>query len=140
MTRVNLGIEPAELCDQHLIAEVYELPRVFAFHGKVPGPFRLGKGHVLWCSQYPGLMAQRYRALVAEMDFRGFHVTHREPPSAAKPEDKARVLGAREIVSRRIVEKLEGMRRAPRWTKRQPPSWALVALDNRRIMGGKGAK
>jgi hypothetical protein len=122
MTRVNVGVEPHELCDKHLVAEYRELPRVFAYTGRViSGPFRLGRGHVLWCAQYPGSMATRYRALVAEMRHRGFTVNHPEPrgDGAMAPPDA--VTEARPVVLERLREKLLSMK--PRWTKRPAPSW-----------------
>jgi len=123
MTRINVGVAPSELCDQHLVAEYRELPRVFAYSERVvPGPFRLGKGHVLWCSQYPGTMAARYRRLVAEMTHRGFTVNYPEPQGRGAFAPPDAVLAARPIVIERITSKLRGM--APRWTHRHPPPWA----------------
>lgn len=117
MTRVNVGIEPHELCDQHLIAEYRELPRCFAsFKQRPPEQFTLGRGHVTWCAQYPGMLADRHRALVAEMRRRGFRVSYPEPPVAdgARPEQKE-VARARRIVLERIRERLGSMKE-PRWS------------------------
>ena len=125
MTRINFGIEPAELCDQHLIAEYRELPRAFRHRDKhVPGPFRLGKGHELWCSQFPGSLAARYRSLVAEMHYRGFHVSNPEPRRDGAHAAPGLLAGARPIVQARIADRLGTMRRAPRWTRRTVPPWA----------------
>ena len=129
MTRVNFGIEPAELCDQMLIAEYRELPRVFAYTDRaLAGPFRLNKGHVIWCSQFPGSLATRYRGLVCEMRYRGITVSNPEPRGDGLEATPAQLAGAREIVIERIVVRLAGMRRHPRWTRRTPPPWALLAL------------
>ena len=56
MTRINSAIPPKNLTDQHLIAELRELPRIFTAVGKrvekgtgfedLPDRFTLGKGHV----------------------------------------------------------------------------------------------
>ena len=56
MTRINVGIKPENLTDQHLVAELRELPRIFTAvrkriaEGKsfddIPDTFRLGSGHV----------------------------------------------------------------------------------------------
>ena len=124
MTRVNVGISPTELCDQHLIAEYRELPRVFAYKNRtLPGPFRLGKGHVIWCSQFPGTMADRYRLLVAEMRFRGFTVNYPEPRGDGAYAPANRVVEARPIVQERIQTRLKGMPEA-HWTRRDVPPWA----------------
>jgi len=142
MTRVNLGIDPAELCDQHLIAEVHELPRVFAYTESprlVDGPFRLGPGHVLWCARYPGTLADRYRALVEEMRFRGFAVSRPEPRGDGARADADAVALARTILVPRLCEKMAGMKREPRWSCRSPPSWAWVYLEPREHRRGPRA-
>ena len=120
MTRINVGIPPAELCDQHLIAEYRELPRLFSFVSKrtPPAAFTLGTGHVLWCAQYQGSLALRQASLIAEMARRGFRTSHAAPePSGGywSPADEER---ARPIVRERIACRLKGMKRAPKWTDR----------------------
>lgn len=55
MTRINSAIDPKNLIDQHLIAELRELPRIFTAVNKriltnksfndIPIDFRLGIGH-----------------------------------------------------------------------------------------------
>lgn len=82
MTRINLP-SPSLLADQHLLAEVRELPRVFALarawsaRGKdtrIPPAFTLGEGHVAFF--YPAdrqaYCAARLRVLRAECARRGF--------------------------------------------------------------------
>ena len=56
MTRINSAINPKNLTDQHLIAELRELPRIFTavnkrieqgkFFDDIPKEFTLGEGHV----------------------------------------------------------------------------------------------
>lgn len=53
MTRINANIDPADLCDQHLIAEYREMVRIPNFvltHptklNAIPDTYRLGTGHV----------------------------------------------------------------------------------------------
>lgn len=136
MTRVNIGIDPSELCDQHLVAEVHELPRVFAYTSSpnlVDGPFRLGTGHMLWCARFPGTLATRYRALVAEMQHRGFAVSHHEPRGDGRAATDAELAGARDVLAARLSERLATMKRAPRWTRREPPAWAEPALRQRSV-------
>lgn len=121
MTRINVGVHPFELCDQHLIAEYRELPRLWNFQAKsLPPPqFKLGPGHVLWCAQYQGMLADRYVALVAEMRARGFAVSYPEPPAGKlngrRPQDND-IRYARTIVLERINEKHKTMKTPPRWT------------------------
>ena len=53
MTRINVGIPPAELVNQHLIAEHREIKRIpnciakgkYSMEG-IPDKFKLGTGHV----------------------------------------------------------------------------------------------
>lgn len=121
MTRINVGIDPSELCDQHLVAEYRELPRLWGFESdsNPPPQFKLGKGHVPWCAQYQGMLADRYLALVGEMRRRGFHVSYPDPPPGAVNGRRPKaheIEAAREIVLQRLKEKLETMKRPPRWT------------------------
>ena len=56
MTRINSAIDPKNLTDQHLIAELRELPRIFTavnkrieqgkYFNDIPKEFALGSGHV----------------------------------------------------------------------------------------------
>lgn len=124
MTRINVHVDPSELCDQHLVAEYRELPRLWGFESrqKPPPSFKLGAGHCLWCAQCQGMLADRYIALVGEMRRRGFHVSYPEPPLEAlnggRPSASEMAL-VRPIVLQRIAEKHATMKRPPRWTKRE---------------------
>ena len=82
MTRINVGIDPKTLCDQHLIAEYRELPRLWNFKSKTKPPpfFKLGSGHVIWCAQYQGMLVDRFKSIVDEMFYRGFKVSFPNPP------------------------------------------------------------
>lgn len=80
MTRVNL-VPPAELYDQHLIAEYRELPMVPAALSlslmsasgmpKIPSTYLLGRGHVTFFYDKGKFLAFRYELLVNEMLRRG---------------------------------------------------------------------
>ncbi len=134
MTRINLGIAPRELCDQHLIAEYRELPRAWQYIrrgvGHIPGPFRLGRGHVLWCAQFPGTLGLRFEALVQEMQARGFNPLYVRTPGDIDGSflPIPQILAARAITIPRLQERLVRMRPPPRWTRRKPPAWAWVSL------------
>ena len=83
MTRVNLGIAPDELCDQWLLAEWRELPRVrwssrrlaARWSGelppRVPREFTLNKGHELCLAPYGLTLALRHVAILKELRCRG---------------------------------------------------------------------
>jgi deoxyribonuclease (pyrimidine dimer) len=75
MTRINL-IHPIFLTDQHLFAEIRELPRIFSLvrkHGVgfVPKNFCLGKGHVNFFRNKLNFLIHRYIELEKEYRRRG---------------------------------------------------------------------
>ena len=72
MTRINL-VPPAELCDQHLLAEHRELTRIpnavakGKYHLKgQPAEYKLGEGHVRFFFNKLAFLKKRYDALHAE--------------------------------------------------------------------------
>lgn len=81
LTRINL-VPPAELCDQHLLAEHRELTRIpnavargrFSLAGQ-PDDYKLGEGHVRFFFDKLAFLKRRYEALHAECRARGFHVS-----------------------------------------------------------------
>ena len=82
MTRINL-VPPAELCDQHLLAEHRELTRIpnavakGKYHLKEqPTEYKLGEGHVRFFLNKLAFLKQRYDALHAECKARGFNVQY----------------------------------------------------------------
>jgi deoxyribonuclease (pyrimidine dimer) len=129
MTRINIGIEPHELCDKHLLAEYRELPRIWRARlvSKAPPNFKLGPGHVLWCAQYPRTIADQFSALVAEMLHRGWSPSFLTPPAhaAASPvrAPAQEIARARPLLQARIRERLATMPGAT-WTRRARPRWA----------------
>lgn len=77
MTRINYGVPPTQLIDQHLTGELHELPRVFTLvenrvkkgtmgKVKIPDAFTLGTGHVLFFYNKLGYLHDRYLRLLAE--------------------------------------------------------------------------
>lgn len=85
MTRINV-IEPQELTDNFLMAEYYELPRVFRLVHKhtlkgrepddldIPPSYRTGKGHVSFFYDKLAWLAVRHRALREEGNARGLNL------------------------------------------------------------------
>ena len=137
MTRINLGIDPTELCDQHLIAEYRELPRMRAFaQGRLdrygstgPRPVEptLGTGHMAYFIPYGASLQNRYNGLVDEMVYRGFTPNH---PWRDYPGAFAQIITphhekiGRHILQARLIEKLHnGMKST--WTKRRRPDWTV---------------
>lgn len=82
MTRINL-VPPAELCDQHLLAEHRELTRIpnavakGKFHLKgQPTEYKLGEGHVRFFFNKLAFLKKRYDALHQTCKARGFKVQY----------------------------------------------------------------
>lgn len=76
MTRINLVV-PKELTDQHLKAEIRELPRIFSLVLKskntsnIPANYKLGTGHVKFFYNKIKWLYERYLSLLAEAWNRG---------------------------------------------------------------------
>ncbi|MBP5469104.1 MAG: endonuclease, partial [Candidatus Riflebacteria bacterium] len=82
MTRINT-VPVEELSDPHLRAELRELPRVLKQNidiSDTPERYCLGKGHMKWARKHWVFCVNRYKELVAEMQYRGFKVSYTEPP------------------------------------------------------------
>lgn len=83
MTRINLGISPKNLCDQHLIAEHREIKRIpnvmlsgkFSWTG-IPSSFTLGTGHVKFFYNKLDLLTLRYSKIYTECLRRNFNITY----------------------------------------------------------------
>ena len=117
MTRINVGIPPAELTNQHLIAEHREIKRIpnciakgkYNMNG-IPDKFKLGTGHVKFFYNKLLHLKKRYIRLYEECVKRGFNVQNyigawdnipKELMNDYKP-----TLIDRAIVQERINEKL----------------------------------
>mgnify|MGYP003133258504 FL=1 len=83
MTRINVGIPPAELVNQHLIAEHREIKRIpnciakgkYNMEG-IPKRFKLGTGHVKFFYNKLLYLKNRYISLYNECIKRGFNVQY----------------------------------------------------------------
>jgi len=83
MTRINSGIDPEELCDQHLVAEYREIGRIGVLLQEriekgvdvlknKPKEFTLGTGHMLFYIDKGIYLKNRFFQLKKEMLKRGF--------------------------------------------------------------------
>lgn len=129
MTRINL-VPPEELCDQHLLAELRELPRIpnavlkgrYSLEG-MPKEYTLGKGHVKFFYDKMMFLHDRYCALFEEASMRGFNVQFRLAflPLAEIADfvfyDYTPTPEALALNRARIAERLEAMK--PRWTEKK---------------------
>lgn len=82
MTRINVGIDAAELPDKLLLAEHREITRIpnAVKEGKakikdIPNTFRLGAGHVKFFYTRLLYLKNRYNTLYRECIKRGFNIT-----------------------------------------------------------------
>jgi len=85
MTRINSGIDPSELVDQHLVAEYREIGRIsILFEQKfikgekfedIPKEFCLGKGHMSFFLDKGKFIHDRFESIKEEMKRRGFNTT-----------------------------------------------------------------
>ena len=81
MTRINVGIPPAELTDKNLLAEHREIKRIpnciakgkYNMNG-IPKRFKLGEGHVKFFYDKLYYLLIRYLKLYRECKKRGFNV------------------------------------------------------------------
>ena len=118
MTRINVGVKPAELHNKHLIAEHREIKRIpnciskgkYSLDGQ-PKQFKLGTGHVKYFYDKLEYLLNRYCKLYDECIKRGFNVqcyidawenVPRELMGNASPTDQDR-----KIVRERIQERLK---------------------------------
>jgi hypothetical protein len=134
MTRINAGIPPPELCDQHLLAEYRELPRMVKFARTVKTvpdmDFCLNTGHMKSVVRYGAYLVGRHHQLIVEMRHRGFDP--RMPPLQYTdftsrfswyPSQAWLALAVVEVQAR-IKSRLATMKRVPTWTNRVRPDWA----------------
>jgi hypothetical protein len=136
VTRINTGIDPTELCDQHLLAEYRELPRMCPFAqkridrygnaGPRPKSFTLGSGHMAFHLPFGAYLAERWHGLKAELIRRGMTPTldwRGYPESLSMPMPKTQLKKARPLIITRIQERLFYMTRKT-WTNTPIPGWA----------------
>ncbi len=139
MTRINSAIKPAELCDQHLVAEYRELPRISTLawarsvstNKKTPAPteFTLGRGHMAFFVDKGGFCATRFALLVAEMEARGFKPqfrTYRPHPEGMNLDHEPTKAEFDALVARISLR----MPKNPRFTTSKSPSAARLSGQN----------
>lgn len=85
MTRINSGVDPSRLTDEHLLAEHREIKRICSNFYKrqlknkfddIPKEFTLGAGHVLFFINKPKFTLSRYQEIRDELGKRGMNVTN----------------------------------------------------------------
>lgn len=84
MTRMWLGIDPSDLCQQHLVAEHGELHQEVGTYLRHPHGEAVVRGHVEKAQVVPSKIRERHDALAAEMERRGYD--HDSPLEDFAPE------------------------------------------------------
>lgn len=80
MARVNIGLNPKLLSDQHLVAESVEITMItgglrlhnYKIKGEIPNKFPMGKGHINFFKNKLLYLSIRLAEVNAEMVRRGF--------------------------------------------------------------------
>lgn len=146
MTRINI-LPPVELCDQHLLAEARELPRIpngvlkgllSRSYADAPTEYVLGPGHVKFFVDKLGYLESRYSVLLFECALRGFSVENRWPKDLVFSDVYVPTCGWQSIIMtrndcfgqraqernrERILDRLRSMKRKPTWTLSEIPTW-----------------
>lgn len=81
MARVNVGLDPKLLSDQHLVAESVEITMItgslrkdgYVIKGKVPNKFPMGTGHINFFKNKLKYLKRRLDVVNNEMIRRGFN-------------------------------------------------------------------
>lgn len=121
MTRINASIQPYELTDQHLLAEIRELPRILntvkSGKAKIENKtdiFKLGSGHVTFF--YPRLqfLVSRHKDLIKEANVRQFNTLDYSESYNNLPKyllnDWKPCNEVRKLLMERVNERLGGMK------------------------------
>jgi hypothetical protein len=119
MTRINVGVDPKELTDRHLMAEHREIKRIpnviksgrFSMNNQ-PSQFTLGTGHVKFFYDKILYLKNRYISIHKECIKRGFNVTDFTSAFDDVPvkymNDYSPTQRDRDIILERIRQRLEG--------------------------------
>lgn len=125
MTRINVGIKPQQLTDEHLLAEYREIQRLPSYYrravvsgsiNRIPEKPCLGKGHVLFFLDKWFYIHLRVVALREELKSRGFWSKDKTPHLFGLHNfDRERDYGDytptpedTEMLQQRITERIEG--------------------------------
>lgn len=135
MTRINL-VHPAELSDQHLMAEYRELPRMVSFIQAwidkgcpevTQLTYTMGKGHMKFFLNKSQWLTQRHARLVEELlRVRRFNISNQDRlviPVSPFENYPTFTYTDNQISKERIIEKLRLRPTFYKWTNRERPDW-----------------
>ena len=121
MTRINASIRPIQLTDQHLLAEIRELPRILntikSGKAKVENKtdmFKLGTNHTTFFYGRLKYLVERHKDLVNEATLRRFNVMDYSESYKDLPKhlynDWKPSSGVKKLLTERITERLTEMK------------------------------
>jgi deoxyribonuclease (pyrimidine dimer) len=123
MTRINVGVQPQELCDAHLLAEMREMLRVpnkvksgrYRLDIPLPSKFTLGSGHERFFIDKLQYLHKRYLSLREDALNRGFNCQDFSTSFENLPKelynDYEERVEDRDTILERINERLRNMKR-----------------------------
>jgi len=125
MTRINASIQPYELTDQHLLAEIRELPRILntvkSGKAKIENKtevFKLGSGHVTFFYSRLQFLVSRHKDLIEEANIRRFNTLNYSESYENLPKhllnDWKPSNTVRELLKERVNARLVGMKNLKR--------------------------
>ena len=93
--RCNIGVNPKYLVDQHLLAEMMEIPMVvgslrywkFQIKSSIPETFCLGSGHMNFLKNKLRYLQRRHHEVEIELKRRNFHNTKSKVDLTGVPEE-----------------------------------------------------
>ncbi len=142
MTRINVGIDPRDLTQQHLLAEhreIKRIPNVIASGrynlNMLPEVFTLGTGHVRFFYNKLGYLLKRYDRIYKECIARGFNVQpYHEAWQQGQPEELLQdwepTAEARALIVGRLIEKLVTSDEGEVWLRKMASrSWIKAANE-----------
>ena len=156
MTRINASIPPANLTDQHLMAEIKEINQLAGSFRKstekkniheivkmldeLPKTFRLGTGHVKFFYDKPRYLMKRFEMCKQEAIKRGFEVNaifqdewSRYMPNALTDDryDYVPTKEARELLLERITLRLTEQKPVARYYRKEVSKQEAIELLNK---------
>lgn len=129
MTRINASIQPIELTNAHLLAEIRELPRILntikSGKAKVENKtdvFKLGTNHTTFFYGRLEYLVNRHKKLISEAKLRGFNIMdYSESYKDIPPHlfnDWQETEEARELLKERINQRLSESKKPIRFYDR----------------------
>lgn len=130
MTRINAKIKPADLIDQHLLAEYREIVRIpnavkanldnaYKKVKQAPHTFKLGSGHVIYFYDKIKFLHERFLLLKEELQLRNIETNMSDEMFYNIPDDlyndfpEDQVDSANRTVAIRVFDRIETMKRLP---------------------------